>query len=130
MSDGRPSEHHSMKYWLARILREARERAQIRRQEIATVAGLDSSTISRFENATSWPQQLDRVVAAYAHLCGISDGRELWSQALHAWQTHGEPPTLGQLTPAQHFVLLALQAGQQQPSAATPPRQTRRKPAK
>jgi len=122
-----PSDHdRSMRYWLSRILREARERAHIRRQEIAIVAGLDASTISRFENATSWPQQLDRLVAAYAQLCGIEDGRELWTQALRSWQTRGSPPTLGQLTPAQQYVLLALQSTQQQPATAPQPRRTRR----
>lgn len=109
-----------MKYWLSRVLREARERSQISRQQLATVAGLDSSTISRFEQAASWPQQVDRLVAAYAHMCSIQDGRELWTAALHAWRTHGSPPTLGELTAAQQYVLLALQASAQQPQPAPP----------
>lgn len=108
-----------MKYWLSRVLREARERAQISRQQLATVAGLDSSTISRFEQAASWPQHIDRLVAAYAHMCRIEDGRELWTAALHAWRAHGSPPALGELTAAQQYVLLALQASAQQPQPAT-----------
>lgn len=102
----------TMRYWLARTLRETRETAGLERNTVANLAGVDGATISRFENGHTWPQQIDRIVAAYALLCGVDDGRDLWARALTAYRTNGGAPLLGDLNPAQRALLLALEASQ------------------
>lgn len=107
-----PELGRTMRYWLARACREARERTGQRRAEIALLAGIDPSTLSRFETFQTWPQNVDRVIVAYAYLCEIEDARSLWVQATRSFMKHGGVPLLGELSAAQRALLLAFEAAQ------------------
>lgn len=61
--------------------REARENAGIHQAAIAGEIGRHQSAVTRFENAESWPRDPDRVVAAYANCCKVTE-REIWERAL------------------------------------------------
>lgn len=65
------------------IAREAREHAGITLTDIETRSGIPASTISRFENTGRIPRQLDKLIAAYEHECGLKHN-ELWRRALDA----------------------------------------------
>lgn len=66
---------------LGRILREVREGAGVLQVDIALKAGVSRSVVSRFESGRRWPEKgPDRLVAAYAEECGLSEG-ELWKRA-------------------------------------------------
>lgn len=113
-SDG-AEKGRTMRYWLGQTLREARQARGIKLIDIARLADYsDASALTRFENDETWPNRLDLVIAAYAYMCGIEDGRELWESALKRWRRSGSAPTLGELTPAQRAVLLALEAARRQ----------------
>lgn len=111
---GNTPDRRTMCYWLARTARETRESVDppVKTSTLAVLAGVDASTISRFEAAKTWPQKIDRVVAAYAAMCGIEDGRELWARALKDWRASGGAPALEELGPAQRALLLAMEAAQ------------------
>jgi transcriptional regulator with XRE-family HTH domain len=68
---------------LGAACREARRAAGLRQIDIATAAGVDHSTISRFETGygNRWREDTDDIVAAYAHELGITP-EELWRRAL------------------------------------------------
>lgn len=51
--------------------------------DIATAAGVNQMTISRFERAVSWPQNVDTIIEAYADECGV-DATELWRRAIES----------------------------------------------
>lgn len=110
----------TMRYWLARTLRQTRESRGVSRDAIRMLVPgrdgnpMDISTLSRFENGQTWPREIDALVPAYALLCGIEDPRELWKQALADWLAKGAAPTVGQLSPALRSVMLAVEARQRQ----------------
>jgi transcriptional regulator with XRE-family HTH domain len=113
------SNHHledgrTMRYWLSCTLKEVRERAGQKPKTVAELAGVDASTISRFENNQAWPQKIDRMVAAYAMLSGVDDGRDLWHEAVERFRAQGGAPVLGELSSAQKSLRLALEAAQRQ----------------
>jgi transcriptional regulator with XRE-family HTH domain len=83
-----------MSYWLAHVLREAREQRHISRLKAATLLGIDPSTLVRLEKGSSYPAEIDRYVAGYAKILDIKDGRELWEMALEKWRRDGAPPML------------------------------------
>lgn len=58
----------SMAYWISLACKQAREIAGRKQVHIAASdqRGVDQSTIARFEDATAWPRNADRIVAAYA----------------------------------------------------------------
>jgi transcriptional regulator with XRE-family HTH domain len=93
MNDPLPSEQR-MAYWLARVLREEREKRGLMRSEIAGLAKRDQSTIARVEYGRSLQPDIDRYVAAYAEAFEIDDGRKLWAEALKRWMRQGPPPAL------------------------------------
>ncbi len=116
-----PSGKDTMHYWLARTLRERREARKLSVSQITMLIPgrdpakrLDESQLSRFENALSWPRNIDEIVAAYAAACGIEDGRKLWADALKHWRVQGTAPALGHLeiSPQVRSVLLAQEAKQ------------------
>ena len=91
-----------MRYWLARAAKQAREAAgPVKQVRIAAAADKDQSTIYRFEKPeepqTSWPQETDLYVAAYAEELGI-EPIELWEQALRMWRNAGKQATVTELT--------------------------------
>lgn len=64
----------------------ARERADVRQIDVATVAGVSHGTISRFETrGTASPRLLDAIVHAYSVECRV-DAYELWVSALDEWR--------------------------------------------
>ena len=62
--------------------------------EVAARAGVDPSTIYRFENEGRWPKDPDRTVAAYGEVVGVKDAREIWEAALRRWRRGGASPKL------------------------------------
>lgn len=81
-------------YWLGQAARSVRETAGVSRAEIAVAVKRDQSAVERFENGQTMPQQLERVLAAYAAACNLDDPRDILQAALHLWYKHGTPPTL------------------------------------
>lgn len=74
--------------WLARVCRTAREDvAGYPQRTIADEAGVDHSTISRFEHAKAWPSDPGNVVRAYAHVLEL-DELKLWTTAIRMWRRH------------------------------------------
>jgi len=65
---------------LAAVAREARIAAELTQLDIATAAGTNHATISRFEGGRRWPLDPDRIIRAYEIECGLSEG-ELWKRA-------------------------------------------------
>lgn len=49
--------------------------------DIASAAGVNESTISRFEHGDGWRRETDRIVAAYARETGTTPD-DLWQAAL------------------------------------------------
>lgn len=68
---------------LAGSARRLREAAGLRQIDIATAAGVSHATISNFERAKSWPQDVDRIVNAYCDECGVKV-HDLWKRAADA----------------------------------------------
>lgn len=70
-----------MLHQLGRVAREARLAAGRSQIEVATTAGVSHAVISRLESGGRWPRDPDRIVAAYAAECGVSE-RKIWGQAV------------------------------------------------
>lgn len=70
---------------LGDVCRTTRLDAHVRQIEVSTSAGVTDTIVSRFENGTGTPRDLERIVSAYASECH-ADPYELWMQALHAWR--------------------------------------------
>lgn len=79
------AEQDTMLHWLAQTCREARKAADRKQVHVAAGADVDQSTVNRFESATAWPRNADRVVAAYADDLEI-EPVQLWAEALANWQ--------------------------------------------
>lgn len=66
---------------LGATCREAREAAGRLQIDIATRAGVNETTIGRFERDGRWAWNTDQIVAAYAREIGTTE-RALWQAAL------------------------------------------------
>lgn len=66
---------------LATACREARRKAGLTQLDIAVVAGVGHATVSRFERAQGWPDEIEAIVEAYASECEV-EARELWLRAI------------------------------------------------
>lgn len=66
---------------LAAVARGVRRDAGRTQLDVATRAGVSHAAISRFERAENWPQDVDRIVAAYATECDV-DEIEIWRRAI------------------------------------------------
>lgn len=86
----------TMSYWLARAAKAAREAADRKQVHVAASANKDQSSIYRFEQGKSWPQDTDLLVAAYADDLDI-DPIDLWQAALDMWRESGEQANVAQL---------------------------------
>jgi hypothetical protein len=86
---GPPMAASEMGRYLAQVAREAREQAGRKPYHIAStppgMKGLDPSTIWRFEQGESWPQDADQVIDLYAADLDI-EPIELWARALELWR--------------------------------------------
>lgn len=71
-----------------------REQHRVGQAVVAARAGVDRSSIYRFEKEAHWPSDPDRLVAAYAEVIGVMDARELWEAALRRWRRGGSEPRL------------------------------------
>lgn len=76
--------------WLAEVCRGAREMKKVSQADIAHLAGVHRSAISRFELEAPWPDNPDQIVKAYAEAAGLDDSRILWEKAVAAWKEVGE----------------------------------------
>ena len=70
---------------LGSVARQARLHADLRQIDIATTARMSHATVSRFETGQAWPQDPDRLIAAYAEETS-SSAVSFWARALTAWQ--------------------------------------------
>jgi hypothetical protein len=70
--------------WITGACRDARIAAGRKQVHVAASADVDQSTVNRFEGATAWPRDMDRMVSAYADDLGIP-ALELWRRAIDAW---------------------------------------------
>lgn len=93
----------TLHYWLAHLMREAREDAGVKPSEIAGLLSVDQSTVMRFEDGITWPKQIDQYLAAYAKLLEVADARDFYAEALRRWHKGGEPPELAELTAAHRM---------------------------
>lgn len=91
----------TLHYWLAHTVCEAREKAGIHKSEVAGLLAVDQSTVTRFEDGSTWPKRIDQYLAAYAKLLDVEDARDFYADALSHWHKDGEPPELEELTPAR-----------------------------
>jgi len=65
---------------LASVARDARVAADLTQLDIATAAKVSHATISRFERAEGWPQDVGAIIDAYETECGLRPGT-LWKLA-------------------------------------------------
>lgn len=79
----------------------ARENADEPIEAVAARARRSANAIRNFEAGQSWPQDIDRVMAAYADLADLPDALALWQAALDLWAEHGSAPMLGRRDDAQ-----------------------------
>lgn len=71
---------------LAWTCRRVRRDAKVHQLRVASTAGVEEATISRWESrARRSPDELEAIVQAYADECGHSPFG-LWTTALAAWQ--------------------------------------------
>lgn len=57
-------------------------RPRVTARQIAGELGINPSVLSRFENGrTGWPQDIERIVAAYERCCGL-EPEDLWRRAI------------------------------------------------
>lgn len=77
----------SMLFWLTHAAREARLQAGRLQVHVAASAGVNQSTIDRFEKHEAWPRDPDRFVNAYADDLDIRPD-QIWAEALRLWQEH------------------------------------------
>jgi len=95
-------------FWFSQSAREIRETAGVNVQTVAGHLNVDQRTITRFEKAENWPDDPDRLVAAYAAACGLQDPRRIYELALERWHEYGAMPQLpgqvdGETTVAQQY---------------------------
>jgi hypothetical protein len=76
--------NRTMLFWLATAARECREEAGRMQVHIAAAMDTDQSRINRFENARSWPRDVDDVIAAYAAEADC-EPHEIWQRAIDLW---------------------------------------------
>jgi hypothetical protein len=99
-SERNPTEYElgrTMHYWLQRTTRELREDANLTAGDIAYVSGMDAGTVSRWEDHTiSWPrgEEVEKLIVAYAEMCGVQDARHIWKIAVNRFQNEGGAPRL------------------------------------
>jgi hypothetical protein len=75
----------TMLFWLGTAARECREGSGRMQVHIAAAMSTDQSRINRFENARSWPRDVDDVIAAYADEAGC-EPHEIWQRAINLWR--------------------------------------------
>src|SRR4051812_27453181 len=90
-------ERDTMRFWIAQAARQLREEAHRKPVNIAGTLSRDQSSIYRFEQGDTWPNDTDRVIAAYCVEVGITDPREIWDLALRLWREQGEMPDLAEM---------------------------------
>lgn len=123
--DRSPEHRRTMRYWLGRTLRDQRKAKGLALKDVVVTLrnyghAVSEAKLSRLESGAreekpgeGWPRgQLDEIVAAYAQVCGIEDGRDLWSAALATWKQAGGAPVIGELTPYLRAELAGLEARQ------------------
>jgi hypothetical protein len=66
---------------LGRVCRRHRLGAELDLMSVAVEADVSQSTISNFEIGSGWRRETDRIVDAYARLCGIK-ADQLWLAAI------------------------------------------------
>jgi DNA-binding XRE family transcriptional regulator len=69
---------------LAAAAKGVRNQARASTAEVANLAGVDTSTVRRFERAHSWPRDPDTLIAAYARVARCPP-REIWRDAIDRW---------------------------------------------
>lgn len=82
----------TLRYWLGLLMCEKREAAGLKRRHVSGVVDIDQVTIKRFETAANETDELDQILAAYAHLLNDDDPRDYYTQAIARWYAEGEAP--------------------------------------
>lgn len=88
----------SMVFWISLACEQARLTAGRKQVHVAASDrdGVNQSTIDRFEDATAWPRNPDRIIAAYADDLDV-DPIQLWQEALSLWQRYKAGEALTEL---------------------------------
>lgn len=81
-------------YWLAKACAELREGAGVSYETIAHYSGETALTVKRFESVETLPRQLDPLIAAYAHVAGYADNRDVYLDGIDLWIELGRPHEL------------------------------------
>lgn len=76
---------------LGREASEARRERGVTQLDVATSARVSTAVVSRFENGLRWPEEVERVIAAYAQETGVRTD-ELWERGLKRLRANGLPP--------------------------------------
>jgi transcriptional regulator with XRE-family HTH domain len=84
-SDKAPITEDHISYWIAQVAREWRDAAGAIQEDILKAGDVRIGTISRFENKRARPENIDRLVAAYAAVIGVT-ADVLWELALERWR--------------------------------------------
>lgn len=64
---------------------EVREDRDKKNYDVGSLGGIDPSTIKRFEEATLWPREIEKIVAGYARVAGVPPV-EFWRRTLDRWE--------------------------------------------
>jgi transcriptional regulator with XRE-family HTH domain len=84
-SDKAPITQDNLSYWIAQVAREWRDAAGAKQEDILKAGDVRIGTISRFENKRARPENIDRIVAAYAAVLRVTPD-VLWEIALERWR--------------------------------------------
>ena len=78
-----------MGHWLAAAARQLRENDDRDRKlaHIAASASVDQSTVWRFEHRGTYPRDLDKLIAAYAHDLDM-EPLAIWEHAIELWRSN------------------------------------------
>ena len=90
----------TMVHWLAVAAKELREAAGRKTVHVAASMSKDQSTVYRFEQGNTSPNEIDIFIAAYADDLDIKPS-EIWERALQLWRDAGTEATVHELIKAR-----------------------------
>jgi hypothetical protein len=77
-------------YWIAALAAGHRIETGMSPEKMSQLTGINAMLLRRFERGEAWPVDLDSILAAYAQIAELEDGRHIVVQAVDAWLTHDE----------------------------------------
>lgn len=86
-----------MRYWIAEAAKAARKEGERGQVHVAATIGVHQSTIWRFEEHKSFPEDIDLTIAAYADDLDC-EPLAIWELATKMWREAGSQASVADLT--------------------------------